>query len=55
VTQWLQVAMQRRVIARVLRQTEPVKPPLLLQLIAALPLFRRMTAGMIDWAFALNM
>jgi 2-polyprenyl-6-methoxyphenol hydroxylase-like FAD-dependent oxidoreductase len=46
-TQWLQVAMQRRVIARVLRQTGPVKPPLLLQLIAAIPLFRRITARII--------
>jgi 2-polyprenyl-6-methoxyphenol hydroxylase-like FAD-dependent oxidoreductase len=46
-TQWLQVGMQRRVIARVLRQTGPVKPPLLLQLIAAIPLLRRISARII--------
>ena len=47
VTQWLQVGLQRRVIARVLRQTGPVKPPLLLQLIAAIPLLRRIPARVI--------
>lgn len=47
VTQWLQVAMQRRVIARVLRQTGPVKPPRLLQLVAATPLLRRIPARII--------
>jgi 2-polyprenyl-6-methoxyphenol hydroxylase-like FAD-dependent oxidoreductase len=47
VTQWLQVGMQRRVIARVLHQTGPVKPPLLLRLIAAIPLLRRIPARII--------
>jgi 2-polyprenyl-6-methoxyphenol hydroxylase-like FAD-dependent oxidoreductase len=47
VTQWLQVGLQRRVIARVLGQTGPVKPPLLLQLIAAIPLLRRIPARII--------
>jgi 2-polyprenyl-6-methoxyphenol hydroxylase-like FAD-dependent oxidoreductase len=47
VTQWLQVGLQRRVIARVLGQTGPVQPPLLLQLIAAIPLLRRIPARII--------
>jgi 2-polyprenyl-6-methoxyphenol hydroxylase-like FAD-dependent oxidoreductase len=47
VTQWLQVGLQRRVIARVLGQTGPVKPPLLLQLIAAIPLLRRIPSRII--------
>ena len=47
VTQWLQVGMQRRVIARVLGQTGPVKPPLLVRLISAIPLLRRIPARII--------
>jgi 2-polyprenyl-6-methoxyphenol hydroxylase-like FAD-dependent oxidoreductase len=47
VTQWLQVAMQRRVIAPVLGETRRVKPPLLLRLIAAVPLLRRIPAYII--------
>ncbi len=47
VTQWLQLAMQRRIIARVLDETKPVKPPLLLRLIGKYPLLRRIPARLI--------
>ena len=47
VTQGLQVAIQRRVIAPVLGGARQVKPPLLLRLIAAVPLFRRIPAYII--------
>jgi 2-polyprenyl-6-methoxyphenol hydroxylase-like FAD-dependent oxidoreductase len=41
VTQWLQVTIQRRVIARVLGETGPVKPPFAVRLLAAVPFLRR--------------
>ena len=47
VTQWLQVTMQRRVIAPVLGGARRVKPPMLLRLIAAVPLLRRIPAYII--------
>jgi 2-polyprenyl-6-methoxyphenol hydroxylase-like FAD-dependent oxidoreductase len=47
VTQWLQLTVQRRVIAPVLSGTRRVKPPLLLRLIAAIPLLRRIPAYVI--------
>ena len=47
VTQWLQLIVQRRVIAPVLSGTKQVKPPLLLRLIAATPLLRRIPAYII--------
>jgi len=47
VTQWLQLTVQRRVIAPVLSGTKQVKPPLLLRLIAAIPLLRRIPAYII--------
>jgi 2-polyprenyl-6-methoxyphenol hydroxylase-like FAD-dependent oxidoreductase len=47
VTQWLQLAMQRRVIAPVLGGSKQVKPPLFLRLIAAIPLLRRIPAYVI--------
>ena len=43
-TQWLQVTMQRRVIAPVLGAVSSVKPPWLLRLITAIPLLRRIPA-----------
>jgi 2-polyprenyl-6-methoxyphenol hydroxylase-like FAD-dependent oxidoreductase len=47
VTQWLQLAMQHRVIAPVLGGSRQVKPPLFLRLIAAIPLLRRIPAYVI--------
>ncbi len=47
VTQWLQLAMQRRVIAPVLAGARQVKPPLFLRLITAIPLLRRIPAYVI--------
>lgn len=47
VTQWLQVTMQRRVIAPVLGSVKRVKPPLLLRLITAIPFLRRIPAHVI--------
>ena len=47
VTQWLQLSMQRRVIAPVLSGTRQVKPPLLLRLIATIPLLQRIPAYVI--------
>src|SRR5918998_6050540 len=41
ITQALQVAVQRRVIARVLVETGPLKPPLAVRLLATFPLLRR--------------
>jgi 2-polyprenyl-6-methoxyphenol hydroxylase-like FAD-dependent oxidoreductase len=41
VTQWLQVTIQRRIIARVLGETGPVKPPFAVRLLAAVPFLRR--------------
>jgi 2-polyprenyl-6-methoxyphenol hydroxylase-like FAD-dependent oxidoreductase len=47
VTQWLQVAVQRRLIARVLGQTGPLKPPLVVRLLAKVPFFRRIPARIV--------
>ena len=47
VTQWLQLTVQRRVIAPVLSGRRQVRPPLLLRLIAAIPLLRRIPAYII--------
>jgi 2-polyprenyl-6-methoxyphenol hydroxylase-like FAD-dependent oxidoreductase len=47
VTQWLQVAVQRRIIARVLGQTGPLKPPLVVRLLAKVPFFRRIPARIV--------
>jgi 2-polyprenyl-6-methoxyphenol hydroxylase-like FAD-dependent oxidoreductase len=41
VTQWLQVTIQRRIIARVLGETRAVKPPFAVRLLAAVPFLRR--------------
>ena len=46
-TQALQVAVQRRVIARVLDKTGPVKPPLAVRLLATFPFLRRIPARII--------
>jgi 2-polyprenyl-6-methoxyphenol hydroxylase-like FAD-dependent oxidoreductase len=47
VTQWLQLAMQRRIIARVLDEAKPVKPPLVLRLIGKFPRLQRIPARLI--------
>ncbi|HSQ11784.1 MAG TPA: hypothetical protein VLM90_02150, partial [Candidatus Deferrimicrobium sp.] len=47
VTQGLQVAVQRRIIARVLGQTVPLKPPLALRLLAKIPFLRRIPARLV--------
>ena len=48
VTQWLQVALQRRVIARVLGDTvRPVKPPLAIRLFTLFPVLRRIPARLV--------
>ena len=47
VTQRLQIAMQRRIIVRVLDETKPFKPPLVLRLIGKFPLLQRIPARLI--------
>jgi 2-polyprenyl-6-methoxyphenol hydroxylase-like FAD-dependent oxidoreductase len=47
VTQWLQVAVQRRIIARVLGESGSLKPPLAVRLLAAVPLLRRIPARIV--------
>jgi 2-polyprenyl-6-methoxyphenol hydroxylase-like FAD-dependent oxidoreductase len=47
VTQWLQVLAQRRVIAAVLRTRTPLRPPLPLRLLGALPPLRRLSGRLI--------
>ena len=47
VTQWLQVTVQRRIIARVLSETGPVKPPLAVRLLATVPSLRRIPARIV--------
>jgi 2-polyprenyl-6-methoxyphenol hydroxylase-like FAD-dependent oxidoreductase len=49
VTQRLQIAMQRRVIVRVLDETRPFKPPLVLRLIGKFPLLQRIPARLIGY------
>ncbi len=47
ITQWLQVAIQRRVITRVLAGTSRLEPPLPLRLLARFPFLRRLPARLI--------
>jgi 2-polyprenyl-6-methoxyphenol hydroxylase-like FAD-dependent oxidoreductase len=47
VTQWLQLTVQRRIIARVLGDGRPVNPPLAVRLLAAVPFFRRIPARVV--------
>jgi 2-polyprenyl-6-methoxyphenol hydroxylase-like FAD-dependent oxidoreductase len=47
VTQWLQVAVQRRIIARVLVEAGPLKPPFAVRLLAAIPFLRRIPARIV--------
>src|SRR5262245_16215925 len=47
VTQRMQLAVQDRVITRVLGQAGPLSPPLLLRIIASLPIARRLVARLI--------
>jgi 2-polyprenyl-6-methoxyphenol hydroxylase-like FAD-dependent oxidoreductase len=47
VTQWLQVAVQRRVIARVLGEPGPLKPPLAARLLTKFPFLRRIPARIV--------
>jgi 2-polyprenyl-6-methoxyphenol hydroxylase-like FAD-dependent oxidoreductase len=47
VTQWLQVTVQRRIIARVLSETGSLKPPLTARLLARFPLLRRIPARIV--------
>jgi len=44
VTQAGQVFVQRRVISRLLDRTEPVRPPLIVRMLARVPLLRRIPA-----------
>ncbi|HET8577655.1 MAG TPA: FAD-dependent monooxygenase, partial [Methylomirabilota bacterium] len=46
-TQWLQVTIQKRVIARVLRGAGPLRPPWPLRLLAETPLLTRIPARLI--------
>lgn len=50
-TQWLQVALQKRVIGRVLASTGKISPPLLLRLIGSIPLLQRLPARVIGLGF----
>jgi 2-polyprenyl-6-methoxyphenol hydroxylase-like FAD-dependent oxidoreductase len=47
VTQWLQVAVQRRIIARVLVEAGPLQAPLALRLLAKIPFLRRIPARIV--------
>ena len=47
VTQWLQVTVQRRIIARVLRESGPLNTPLAARLLARFPLLRRIPARIV--------
>ena len=47
VTQGLQVAVQRRIIARVLVETGPLKPPPVVRLLAKIPFLRRIPARIV--------
>ena len=50
-TQWVQLAVQNRVIKQVLRDTEPLSPPLAIKVLARFPLLRRIPARMIGLGF----
>jgi hypothetical protein len=45
--QWLQVMVQRRIIARVLSETKPLKPPLAACLLARFLFLRRIPARVV--------
>ena len=47
VTQWVQLMVQRKVIARVLGEQKSVTPPLALRLFAAVPFLRRIPARLV--------
>jgi 2-polyprenyl-6-methoxyphenol hydroxylase-like FAD-dependent oxidoreductase len=47
ITQWLQVTVQRRIIARVLNETAPLKPPPAARLLARFPFLRRIPARIV--------
>jgi 2-polyprenyl-6-methoxyphenol hydroxylase-like FAD-dependent oxidoreductase len=47
VTQWIQVAIQKRVIAPVLGASRPIRPPLAVRLLAQVPLLRRIPARLV--------
>jgi 2-polyprenyl-6-methoxyphenol hydroxylase-like FAD-dependent oxidoreductase len=47
VTQWLQVTVQRRIIARVLDEKAPLNPPLAARLLARFPSLRRIPARIV--------
>ena len=47
VTQWLQLVVQRRVIAPVISRKGPFKPPFLLRLLSGIPFVRRIPARLI--------
>jgi len=47
ITQWIQVMIQRRIIARVLGNSEPLRPPRPIQFIANFPFLRRIPAWLI--------
>jgi len=49
VTQWLQVTVQRRIIARVLGETRAVKQPLAVRLLATFPFLRRIPARIVGF------
>jgi 2-polyprenyl-6-methoxyphenol hydroxylase-like FAD-dependent oxidoreductase len=49
VTQRLQVIVQRRIIARVLGETGPLKPPLAVRLLARVPRLRRIPARIVGY------
>ena len=46
-TQWLQVAVQRRIIAQVLVETRALTPPLVARLLAKIPFLRRIPARIV--------
>jgi 2-polyprenyl-6-methoxyphenol hydroxylase-like FAD-dependent oxidoreductase len=50
-TQWVQLAVQNRVIKQVLRDTEPLSPPSAIKLLAHFPLLRRIPARVIGLGF----
>jgi 2-polyprenyl-6-methoxyphenol hydroxylase-like FAD-dependent oxidoreductase len=50
-TQWIQLAVQKRIIKQVLGETEPLSPPLAIKLIAHFPLLRRIPTRMIGLGF----
>jgi 2-polyprenyl-6-methoxyphenol hydroxylase-like FAD-dependent oxidoreductase len=47
ITQWLQVTVQRRIIAPVLVGTTPVTPPIAIRLLASVPFLRRIPARIV--------